>query len=480
MPLVSARSRRQVCEIILGKGCHWLHGCCKGNQYTTVLLRITSARIVKGGKTSARNAVGPRFDNIQVVGLLLEARNRALAPLQVPAVAVLTNRPGQLLPGVAADVHQVTCDNALVGARQLQVAPENHLFLDPLVILSPLIESSTVMKRIRIAFLTISLTVLVVVLAGLWTTTWSPELADPFPIETTVRGKDGMVMVRVPSGEFWMGSRGLGWLRFTGSAETGGMRVHFLTDQRPGHLVDVHEFWIDQTEVTVAMFRSFVADTGYSTTAEEDGWGKSWHPGPQDQEWPRTEGINWRHPGHPETAIDDHPVVQVSWFDAVAYCEWVGGRLPSEAEWEKAARGTDERRHPWGNVFDGTRLNYCDSRCPVERWRNRFDDDGHAFTAPVGSYPTGASPYGAMDMVGNVWEWVADWYGDDYYGVSALRNPTGPKSGDRRAMRGGAWYDGEGEAWTTTTIRHQNPPEDRYEDVGFRCAVHAHGDAAAS
>jgi serine/threonine-protein kinase len=326
------------------------------------------------------------------------------------------------------------------------------------------------MKQNRIALLTIVLATLVLVSAGLWLATLPAGLADPFPIETTTRAKDGMEMVRVPGGEFQMGSHGLGWFRVTGSARTGDLRIHVLADQRPGHTVHVDEFWIDRTEVTVAMFRRFVDDTRYTTTAEAEGWGTSWHPGTQDQEWPQTEGVTWRHPGHTEAAIDDHPVVQVSWFDAVAYCTWAGASLPTEAEWEKAARGIDGRQFPWGNAFDGTRLNYCDARCSVGRWNDPSYDDGYAYTAPVGSYPTGASPYGAMDMVGNVWEWVADWYDDDYYRVSATRNPTGPESGNRRAMRGGAWYDGEGEAWTTCTIRHQNPPEDRYEDVGFRCA----------
>jgi serine/threonine-protein kinase len=268
-----------------------------------------------------------------------------------------------------------------------------------------------------------------------------------------------------------MGARGPG-LVTSGSLSDGDFALHVFTDEKPRHSVCLDPFWIDRTEVTVAMFRQFVEATGYLSSAERDGWGKPWRDGPKGKEWPRVQGADWLHPGGPESsAQDDHPVVQVSWQDASAYCAWSGAMLPTEAQWEFAARGTHGRRFPWGDSFDGMRLNSCDSQCPVERWRADVFDDGYPYTAPVGSYPEGASPFGALDMAGNVWEWVADWYDADYYEHSPCWNPAGPESGTDRVMRGGAWYDGQAEAWTRCSVRHHNPPWDRYQDVGFRCAA---------
>lgn len=290
---------------------------------------------------------------------------------------------------------------------------------------------------------------------------------------TLTRSADGMVMVYIPAGEFKMGAPGLEWIRWTQSKREL-KHVHYrpfvFLDETPQHVVYLDAFWLDQTEVTVAMFRKFVETTGYITTAEREGWGRPWTDGPKELEWRKVNGADWQHPRGPgSTAEDNHPVTQVSWEDAAAYCQWVGGQLPTEAQWEKACRGTDGRMWPWGNKFDGTRVNSCDARCPIERWRDDRFDDGYAFTAPIGSFPTGASPYGALDMAGNVWEWVADWYKKDYYHNSPYKNPLGPGSGTFRAMRGGAWYDTD--VWMTCTVRHQNPSWYRCEDVGFRCVI---------
>jgi formylglycine-generating enzyme required for sulfatase activity len=303
------------------------------------------------------------------------------------------------------------------------------------------------------------------------------EPTEPGVGETRTRAADGMVMVNVPAGEFMMGTGGLAWIRRPDSPrdrERGGViAAYAFPDERPLHTVYLDAFWIDQTEVTVAMFRTFVESTGYKTTAEQQGWGKPWTAGPMDAEWPQVDGADWQHPRGPEsTAEDDHPVAQVSWDDADAYCAWAGGQLPTEAQWEKAARGIDGRMWPWGNTYDANRVNACDARCQIERWKDDRFVDGYAFTAPVGSFPDGASPYGALDMAGNLWEWVADWYAEDYYASSPSENPAGPASGTVRAMRGGAWYDTG--VWMTCTVRHQNPPWDRYDDLGFRCAVPEH------
>ena len=269
----------------------------------------------------------------------------------------------------------------------------------------------------------------------------APSLGD-----TWTRPADGMVMVYVPAGEFEMGSTE-------------------YDDEQPVHTGALDGFWIDQTEVAAAQFRAFAQATNYETTAEQQGWGWVWVE--SAGEWQQVNGINWQHPQGPGSNVqDDHPVVQVSWDDAQAYCEWAEARLPTEAEWEYAARGPEGRIYPWGDSFEGERLNYCDANCPRE-WKDSEYDDGYALTAPVGSYPAGASWCGALDMAGNVWEWVADWY-DDYPSGRQV-NPAGPSSSTYRVLRGGSWFDSRHGA--RSAFRYGDIPDNRFNVIGFRCCV---------
>src|SRR5262249_39269306 len=153
----------------------------------------------------------------------------------------------------------------------------------------------------------------------------------------------------------------------------------------------------------------------------------------------------------------DHPIVNVSWDDARAYCEWAGGQLPTEAQWEKASRGTDGRQYPWGNPWDS-------SKCQASR--REFADSGG--TAMVGSPPRGNSPYGVQDMAGNVWQWCADWY--DYYQSAANRNPTGPATGTNHVFRGGSWFGTNFDEFRAA-YRDGNVTDFRDNDVGFRAAA---------
>ena len=287
-------------------------------------------------------------------------------------------------------------------------------------------------------------------------------------VDTQTRSRDGMTMVYVPAGQFEMGMSG------TQADQTlqvcnevnGDCEREWFRDEQPAHTVALDAFWIDQTEVTNAQFVAFLNEQG--NQVEE---GVSWlEPGAG------TRGIVYGHIEqddgvfHPSTGYEDYPVIEVSWYGAVAYCAWVGGRLPTEAEWEYAARGPDGSMYPWGDTFDGARVNYCDASC-FEKWRDIAYNDGYAKYAPVGSYPGGASWCGALDMVGNVWEWVNDWYSS--YAHSPVENPQGPVSGTYRIMRGGSWYD---ERWRVCTAERKGSSASSYRMhwVGFRCVVSAH------
>lgn len=252
---------------------------------------------------------------------------------------------------------------------------------------------------------------------------------------------DGMTLVCVPGGEFLMGS--LDTDKDVPSTE------------KPQHSVFLDAYWIDRTEVTNAMFRKFAAaNPDYRTQAEKKGRGNVYDANKKGLE--EIQGADWRHPSGSDSSLnglDNHPVVQVSWEDAKEYCSWVGGHLPTEAQWEKAARSTDTRKYPWGEVKPSSSLaNYGMNM---------------GTTTVAGSYPEGQSPYGLLDLAGNVWEWTSDFYSSDYYSKSVLINPTGPTSGNNRVVRGGSWYY---EDWSLrVTFRGSDNPIFVGVGQGFRC-----------
>jgi formylglycine-generating enzyme required for sulfatase activity len=231
---------------------------------------------------------------------------------------------------------------------------------------------------------------------------------------TWTRPADGMVMVYVPEGEFTMGSDDV-W------------------NAKPVHNVYLDAFWIDQTEVTNAMYASCVSAGVCQPPSKNSSYTRDSYYG--------------------EPQYDSFPVVYVSWNDANTYCQWTGAHLPTEAEWEKAARGADGRPYPWGAKIDCQKANYLG--CIGN-------------TSPVGSYESGKSPYGAYDMAGNVWEWVADWYSDTYYASSPSSNPAGPSSGTDRVLRGGSWNNGAQELFSA--LRGRQVPTESFNIFGFRCA----------
>jgi formylglycine-generating enzyme required for sulfatase activity len=275
--------------------------------------------------------------------------------------------------------------------------------------------------------------------------------------DTRIRAADGMVMVYVPAGEFTMGSTDeeVDNALALCNEYYGDCERDWFDDEQPVHAVELDGFWIDRTEVTNAQFAAFLNEEGN----QEEG-DVTWLD--LESEYCLIERVGGEF--RPKSGYGDHPVVKVSWYGAAAYCQWAGGQLPTEAQWEYAARGQEGRMFPWGDELDGTRLNYCDATCDFESADESFDD-GYARTAPVGSYPDGASWVGALDLAGNVWEWGADWYGD--YPSGRQENPSGPSAGDYRVARGGGWN----KYWSDVRAAHRSyaPPGNRYDNLGFRC-----------
>ena len=257
------------------------------------------------------------------------------------------------------------------------------------------------------------------------------------PISLEVNPVDGAEFVLVPAGEFLMGSEP-------------GKDPYFWGAEGPEHTVYLDEYWIYRSEVTNGMYQACV----------------------EEQKCPRPQYLNSvdvaDYYGNPE--YDDYPVIHVTFAHAQAYCNWVGGKLPSEAQWEKAARGSEGYMFPWGDdTPDADLVNLCDSSCARGSERENHFSDGYPGTSPVGSYPNGASPYGVLDMAGNVWEWTFDWFQPTYYSISPEENPLGPSSGTTRTIRGGSWFNPT--SGVRAAARTSLTPKKVLDTLGFRCVV---------
>lgn len=282
----------------------------------------------------------------------------------------------------------------------------------------------------------------------------------PTRLAKEITGKDGAPMVLVQAGAFTMGS----------------LKGVSNSNEHPQHFVSVNAFYLDTHEVTNRQFQQFVQANRYRTTAEQEG--KAYGLTSQGEQ-KHISGASWRQPEGEESVFASerelHPVVAISWEDAKAYCTGVGKRLPTEAEWEYAARAGTTTNYWWGQEFPpSSKLvgNTADKSAKEKfGWSRAKDtyDDGYVRTAPVGSFK--ANPWGLYDMSGNVWEWVEDWYGEDYYQSSPNENPKGPERGEQKVLRGGSWNYGPSSL--RSAIRGRDFPSKRNAYFGVRCAQDA-------
>lgn len=291
------------------------------------------------------------------------------------------------------------------------------------------------------------------------TTTPSPtSTATPYPEQVDTRSG---FMVLIPGGYFQMGATAESLVQECNLFKEGCAPEWFAASE-PVHPVLLGRYYIDAHEVTNQGYADFMNDVGNGNSCLE-------HACLDEAQ----SEIQVRGGGY--TVADgaaQNPVAGVSWYGAAAYCEWRDARLPTEAEWEKAAAwdesGGVARRYPWGDEFDGLQVNFCDESC-VEPQAHAELDDGFPAVAPVMSFAAGRSAFGTHDMAGNVWEWVADWFDTNYYTQSPGANPPGPESGEDKVVRGGSWFDTGN--FMVSAIRFPSPPENADRTIGFRCAA---------
>ncbi len=261
-----------------------------------------------------------------------------------------------------------------------------------------------------------------------------------------VAGEDLTGMGRIPTGTFIRGStqKEIGYFYELCRKVDKNCRRWWLKDEAPRARVDIDGYWIDIFEVTNEQYLEFVLAAGHRPALDENCETKECR-----------DGNLWKGTEFPDS-ISRQPVAQVSWYDAAAYCEWRGKRLPTEAEWEKAARGIQGNLYPWGSELPPGKATYR------RKWRGEYT------MTDVGSYSNGVSVYGVYDMAGNVWEWVADWYDRGYYRRGVIKNPKGPSEGEFKSVRGGSWVNYADALHSA--FRRWSRPEVRFNDTGFRCA----------
>ena len=288
-----------------------------------------------------------------------------------------------------------------------------------------------------------------------WSPTADRETPQP-PTPISLESAEGMI--RLPSGSFAMGSP------YASDTQNNNVDTH------PQHRVRLQAFWLDTTPVSNRQFEQFVEQTAYETEAERRGSSLIFDR--NLSEWREVVGVNWRHPDDPDSSLvgkENHPVVHITWQDASTYAAWAGKRLPTEAEFEYAARGgLSDCMYPWGREL------VLDEQPLANGWQGHFPQqdsgqDGYRGTSPAKQFPP--NRFGLYDIAGNAWNWCSDWYDAEYYGASLVDNPLGPTSGTERVRRGGSWLSASNYGGgLRVASRDHAPPGESTNHTGFRCA----------